>query len=126
MVRSDLHKPGLTLSQAPIMLFHKEHGSLLSLGVAKSQLMSCVLGPMPWTEILTWSALCLRSSFQGSPPRARPLIRSFARRASDWVLGSMIPKLLLVVGRAKVSHLTLDVAFETFPPQMKFLTTPRT
>jgi hypothetical protein len=32
----------------------------------------------------------------------------------------------LVVGRAKVSHLTLDVAFETFPPQMKFLTTPRT
>jgi hypothetical protein len=65
------------------MLFHNEHGGLLSLGAANSQFMSWVLGPMPWTVSLTWSALCLKNSFQGSLPGARPLIRSFARRASD-------------------------------------------
>ncbi len=126
MVDSILHMPCFMLSQAPIMLFHNEHGSLLSLGAAKSQLMSWVLGPMPWTGSLIWLALCLKSSFQGSPPGARPLIRNFASRAFDWVLGFMIPRPALVVGRAKVSHLTLALAFESFPPHMKFRTTPRT
>jgi hypothetical protein len=78
MVSSVLHRPYLMLSQAPNMLFHNEHGSLLNLGATKSQLMSWVLGPMPWTGSLIWSALCLKSSFQGLPPGARPLIRSFA------------------------------------------------
>jgi len=45
-VGSDLHKPGLTLIQAPRMLFHREHGGRLSLGDEKSQCMSWVLGPM--------------------------------------------------------------------------------
>jgi hypothetical protein len=37
-------------------------------------------------------ALCLRSSFQGSPLGARPLMRSFANKASDWVCESIIPR----------------------------------
>jgi hypothetical protein len=52
-----------------------------------SQLMSCVTGPSPCTGSITWLALCLKSSFQGSPPGSRPLMRSFAKRALDWVFG---------------------------------------
>jgi hypothetical protein len=54
----------------------------------------------------------LRSSFHGSPLGARPLIKSFAKRASDWAFGSMIPSPPWVVGRTKVSHLTFALALE--------------
>jgi hypothetical protein len=50
------------------MLFHIECQIRLSLGVAKSQLISGVLGPFPCTGNMIWSAFCLISSFQGSPP----------------------------------------------------------
>jgi hypothetical protein len=74
------------------MLFHREAGGLLSLVVGNIQFMSCVFGPSTWIGSLTWLALCLRSSFQGSPPGARPLMRSFANKASDWVWESIIPR----------------------------------
>ncbi len=83
LVGSDLLKPDLTLIHALKILFYREHGGRLSLGAEKSQFISWVLGPKPWTGSFTWSALCLMSSFQGSAPGARPLMRSLARRASD-------------------------------------------
>ncbi len=64
------------------------------------------------------------SSFHGSPPGASPLTNSLARRASDWVLGSMIPRPPWVVGSVNVSHFTLARVGASLPPQMKFLTTP--
>ncbi|CAM6069643.1 unnamed protein product [Sphagnum tenellum] len=66
------------------------------------------------------------SSFQGSPRRASPLIRSLARRASKWVFGSMIPRPPWAVGSINMSHLTLARAGASLPPQMKLLTTPLT
>ncbi len=101
VVGFDLVRPGLTLSQAPIMFFHIEHCSLLSLGATRSQLKSRLLGPLPWTGSLVWSALCFTSSFQGSPPGARPLTSSLARRASDWNFGSITPSDALLSHRAK-------------------------
>ncbi len=83
LVGSDLLKPGLTFIQALKMLFHREVKGLVSFVAANSQLMSYVTGPSPCTGSITWLALCLRSSFQGSPPGSRPLMRSFAKRASD-------------------------------------------
>ncbi len=97
------------------MLFHKEVRGLLSLVAANIQFMSCVFGPSPWIGSLTWLALCLKSSFQGSPPGARPLMRSFANKASDWVFGSMIPRPPWEVGRVNVSHLTFTLALVAFP-----------
>ncbi len=97
------------------MLFHREVGGLLSLVAANIQLISCVLGPSPWTGSLTWLALCLKSSFHGSPPGARPLTKSFASKASDWIFGSMIPSPPWAVGRTRVSHLTFALALEAFP-----------
>ncbi len=91
LVGSVLQSPGLTLIQAWRMHFHREVGGLLSLVAANIQLISCVLGPSPWTGSLTWLALCLKSSFHGSPPGARPLTKSFASKASDWIFGSTIP-----------------------------------
>ncbi|CAM6077797.1 unnamed protein product [Sphagnum tenellum] len=92
LIGSALVRPGLTFSQAPIMLFHIKQWILLSLGAVKRESMSRVLGPLPWMGSLIWSALCLISSFQGSPPRASPLISNLANRASDCVFGSMIPR----------------------------------
>jgi hypothetical protein len=63
LVGSDLLKLGLTFIQTLRMLFHREVGGLLSFVAANSQLMSCVIGPNPCTESITWLALCLRSSF---------------------------------------------------------------
>ncbi len=83
LVGSILLKPGLTFIQALRMLFHREVGGLLSFLATNSQLMSCVAGPSPCTGSITWLALCLMSSFQGSPPGSRPLMKSFVRRASD-------------------------------------------
>jgi len=65
------------------MFFHIEGPGLLSFGAANSQLMSGVGGPLPWIGSLTWSAYLLISSFHGSPPGARPLISSLAKKASD-------------------------------------------
>ncbi len=36
LVGSDLHRPGLTLNQAPSTFFHREQGGLLSLGAENS------------------------------------------------------------------------------------------
>ncbi len=83
LVDSNLLKPGLTFIQALRILFHREVGGLLSFVATNSQLMSCVTRPRPCTRNITWLALCLKSSFQGSPPGSRPLMRSFAKRASD-------------------------------------------
>jgi hypothetical protein len=52
LIESDLVKPDLTFSHAPTMLFHMEHGILLSLGAVKNQLMSGVLRPLPCTGSL--------------------------------------------------------------------------
>ncbi len=121
---SSLMRPGLTFIQALIMLFHIEHGILLTFGATKIQLTSGVLGPLLWTGSRIWSALYQMSYFQGSPPGASPLISSLARRASDWALGSMIPSPPWVVGSVSVSHLTLARAGASLPPHMKFLITP--
>ncbi|CAK9212756.1 unnamed protein product [Sphagnum troendelagicum] len=51
---------------------------------------------------------------------------SFASRASDYVLGSMIPRPPLEIGRESMSHFTLALADVALPPQMKFRTTPHT
>jgi len=83
LVRSDLIRPGLTFNQALTMLFHIEHLSLLSLGTARSQFRSGFEGPLPWTGSLVWSALCHTSSFQGSPPGAKPLKKNLASSASN-------------------------------------------
>jgi len=83
LVGFDLVRPGLTLSQEPKMLFHIEGLVLLSFEAANSQLMSGMDGPLPWTDSLIWSAFFLISSFHGSPPGARPLISSLAKRAFD-------------------------------------------
>ncbi len=88
--------------------------------------MSCVFGPNPWVRSLTWLALCLRSSFQRSPPGVRPLMRSFANKASDWVFGSIIPRPPWEVRRTNVSHLTFVLALVAFSLHIKFFTTPRT
>jgi hypothetical protein len=64
------------------MFFQREVGGLLNLVAVNIQFMSCVFGPSPWIGSLTWLALCLRNSFQGSPPGARPLMKSFANKAS--------------------------------------------
>jgi len=95
VIGSDLVRPDLTFSQAPTMLFHIEHYSLFSLGVARSQLKLGLVGPLPWTRSLVWLALCLTSSFQGSLPGARPLTSNLASRTLDWNLGSMTPKATL-------------------------------
>ncbi len=87
LVGSNLLKPGLTFIRTLRMLFHWEVGGLFSFVATNSQLMSCVTGPSPCTGSITWLALCLKSSFQGSPPGSRPLMRSFAKRALDWVFG---------------------------------------
>ncbi len=118
LVGFDLLSPGLTVSQAPNILFQREAGGFFSLGAMNSQCMSWLQGPRLWTERRTRSTLCLRRSFQGSSPGARPLTRSFARRASDWVWGLMIPSPPLVVRRARVSHLTFALALVAFPPHM--------
>jgi hypothetical protein len=47
---SDFAKPTLTLSQKLRMLFQNEHFNFLSLGVAKSQFISGMLGPLPCTK----------------------------------------------------------------------------
>lgn len=89
---SDFVKPGLTLIHAPRMFFHMEHGILLNLGTTNIQLISGVLGPLPCTRSLVWSALCLTNSFHISPPGESLLTNSFASKASDCVLGSMMPR----------------------------------
>jgi hypothetical protein len=114
-----LARRGRMLIQAPRMLFHIEQGALFSLGVAKIQWMSVVSGPFPWAGSLVWSAWCLINSFQGSPPGARPLTRSFARKASDCDLGSIMPSPPLAMGRVRVSHFTLARVGATFPPPNK-------
>ncbi len=106
------------------MLFHIEPWVFLSFFAAKIQLISTVLGPLLCTCSLVCSALCLISSFQGSPLGARPLVRSLAKSASDWTLGSIIPSPPLEVGIAIVSHFTLACAGASRPPHMKFLTMP--
>jgi hypothetical protein len=45
-----LAKPTLTLSQEPRMLFQNEHFICLSLGAAKNQFMSGMLGPLSCTR----------------------------------------------------------------------------
>ncbi len=126
LVGSDLIRPGLTFSQAPTMLFHIEHLSLLSLGAARSQFRSGFEGPLPWTGSLVWLALCRTSSFQGSPPGTRPLMKSLANNASDWALGSVTPKPPWEVGSATVSHLTLARVGASLCPHIKFLMSPLT
>ncbi len=121
---SNFVRPTLTLNQEPRMLFQNEHFVCLNLGVAKSQFMSGMLGPLPCTGKWTWSAWCFKISFYGSPPRASPLTRSLARSASDCALGSMIPRSLLNKGSVKESHYTLARVLEALPPQVKFRTTP--
>ncbi len=121
LVKSDLIRPGLTFSQAPTMLFHMEHLSLLSLGAARSQFRSRFEGPLPWTESLVWSTLCHTSYFQGSPPGVRPLMKSLASNTFDWALGSVTPRPPWEVGSARVSHLTLACVGASLPPQIKFL-----
>jgi len=113
---SDFARPTLTLSQEPSMLFQNEHFNFLNLGAAKSQFISGMLGPLPYTGRWTWSVRCLRISFQGSPPGARPLTKSLARSASDCALGSIIPRPPLDKGRVRESHLTLAHVLEAFPP----------
>ncbi len=125
LVGSDLLSPGLTSIHALRTLFHREVGGLLSLVAANSQLISCVVGPSPWTESMTWLALCFRSSFQGLLLSSSPLMKSFANRASDWVFGSIIPSPSCEIGRRRVSHLTFALALLAFPLHMKFFTTPR-
>jgi hypothetical protein len=83
VVGSDLARPDLTFNQALTMFFHIEHCSLFSLGAARSQLRLGLVGPLPWTESLVWLALCLTSSFQGSPPGEKPLTSNLASRYSD-------------------------------------------
>ncbi len=116
VVGSDLVRPSLTFSQALMVLFHIEHWSLLSLGAARSQLSSGLVGPLPWTGSLVWSALCLISFFQGSPPGVRPFTSNLASSTSDWNLGSVTPKPPWAVGSARVSHFTLALAGTSLPP----------
>jgi hypothetical protein len=52
VVGSNLIRSGLAFNQAPTMLFHIEHLSLLSLGVAKSQFRFGFEGPLPWVGSL--------------------------------------------------------------------------
>lgn len=85
---------------------------------------SGVSRPLLCTGNLIWSALCRMSSFHGSPPGASPLISSLAKRASDWALGSVIPRPPWAAGNVSVSHFTLARAGASLPPQMKFLMTP--
>ncbi len=51
-------------------------------------------------------------------------MRSFARKALDCVLGSMMPRPPLEIGRMSVSHFTFAWAGVALPPQIKFLITP--
>lgn len=113
---SDLVRPGQMLIHAPRMLFHMDQGALFSLGATNIQLMSGVHGPFPCTSSLVWSAWCLISSFHGSPPGASPLTKSFTNRASNCVLGSMMPRLPLEIGKVRVSHFTLARAGVALPP----------
>ncbi len=53
LVGSDLQSPGLTLIQAWRMFIHREVGGLLNFLAVNIQLMSCVVGPNPWTGSLT-------------------------------------------------------------------------
>jgi hypothetical protein len=86
--------------------------------------MSGVFGPLPCTDSRVWSALCLRISFHGTPLGASPLTSSLARKASDWALGSIIPKPPLDIRRVRESHFTLAYALVALPPEMKLQTTP--
>jgi len=126
LVGSDFVRPGLTLIHAPRKFFQMEHGSLLSLGAAKIQLIFGVFGPLPCTGSLVSLALCLTNSFHDSPLGARPLTNSFVNRASGYVLGSMLPRPPLEIGRESMSHFTLALTDVALPPQMKFRTTPHT
>ncbi len=83
LVGSDLIRSGLMFNQALTMLFHIVHLSLLSLGAARSQFRSGFEGPLSWTGSLVWLVLCRTNSFQGSPPGAKPLMKSLASNASD-------------------------------------------
>jgi hypothetical protein len=47
---SDFAKPTFTLSQKPKIFFQNEHFIYLSLGVAKNQFMSKMLGPLSCTR----------------------------------------------------------------------------
>jgi hypothetical protein len=86
--------------------------------------MSLFLGPFPWIESWTWSTRCLNISFQGSQPGDSPLISNLARKASNWALGSMIPRPSLEEENVRQSHFTFVQVLITFPPQMKFHMTP--
>jgi hypothetical protein len=122
---SNLIKPGRTLIHAPRMFFHMEQGALLNLGVANIQLISGVLWPLPCTSSLVWSAWFLINFFHSYPPGANPLIKSFASKASDYILGSMMPRPPLEIGWMSVSHFTFARAGVALPPQIKFLIIPR-
>jgi len=69
--------------------------------------------------------VAIPTSFQGSLPGASPLTISLARSASDCASGSMIPRPPLDKGSVRESHSTSTSAWEAFPPQMKFRTTPQ-
>jgi hypothetical protein len=113
---SDFTSPCLTHIQDFTMLFHIEHWILFNLGVANSQLISRMLGPLLWTGSLIWSALYLTLSFQGSPPGDSPLTNSLASRTFDCAFGSIIPRPPWAVGSVRVSHLTLARAGASLPP----------
>jgi len=86
--------------------------------------MSWFLGPLPWIGSWIRSAWRLRISFQGSPSRDSPCIRSLAKRAFNYALGSMIPRPPHEKGSVKESHLTFARVLDVFPPQMKLHITP--
>jgi hypothetical protein len=94
------------------------------LGATKNQLMSWFLGPLPWIGSWIRSVWRLRISFQGSPSRDSPCIRSLAKRAFNYALGSMIPRPPHEKGSVKESHLTFARVLDVFPPQMKLHITP--
>ncbi len=63
-------------------------------------------------ELFPWLSTRCKTSYQ-----------QLARRASDWALGSMIPRPPWTAGSVSVSHFTLACAGASLPPQMKFLMT---
>jgi hypothetical protein len=58
----------------------------------------------------------LGACHQGSYPGASPLTGSLARKALDWVLGSMIPRLPFDRGRVREFHVTLPMRWLPCPP----------
>ncbi len=117
LVGPSLVRPGRTLIHAPRMLFHIEQGDLLSLGATKIQFISGMSGPLPWTGSLVRSAWCLINSFQGSLPGVKPRTSNFARSASDWILGSIMPSPPLAMGKVSVSHFTFAREGAALPPR---------